>query len=104
MSRFTVGELFAFQYPMWVSFGFNFRGCIFDGCLFRVSVPYVGELRIQYHHSLCCQPWLKVSVPYVGELRIQLRQLVACTANGAVSVPYVGELRIQSAHLCPDSG
>ncbi len=43
----TVGGWPVFQYPMWVSFGFNLHvidARLDDGL---VSVPYVGELRIQ---------------------------------------------------------
>ncbi len=37
-----------FQYPMWVSFGFNTERAADPSTPNSVSVPYVGELRIQY--------------------------------------------------------
>ncbi len=36
-----------FQYPMWVSFGFNYVLPSNASTPSGVSVPYVGELRIQ---------------------------------------------------------
>ncbi len=40
---------------------------------------------------------ITVSVPYVGELRIQWMYWRPGMLHYLVSVPYVGELRIQSA-------
>ncbi len=38
---------YQFQYPMWVSFGFNCIRDVYADVRPSVSVPYVGELRIQ---------------------------------------------------------
>ncbi len=40
-------SMLPFQYPMWVSFGFNYWPNSDVPTMYTVSVPYVGELRIQ---------------------------------------------------------
>ncbi len=80
---------------MWVSFGFN--QSLITACRdwHWVSVPYVGELRIQFDPRLPVPQREYVSVPYVGELRIQFGIYHSKSGLSDVSVPYVGELRIQ---------
>ncbi len=56
---------------MWVSFGFNLCWIAVVTAANDVSVPYVGELRIQLLHHFYSIDLNIVSVPYVGELRIQ---------------------------------